>query len=431
MHDTPPPARRPRGRPRIHPLSDPNAPKRPRGRPTKEAAAAAAAAIQAAARAYPALSPTPAPAIAANTLAFAPKLSKSPKPPKRTLAKLQFATPGRAAMSRHYQYEVLFLDQFHDPDPTRRFLSLNDLARKFDYSRSTVWRDLLYLSAYHGLPIEYIPERGGWGYTKLPPRISGIWMEEGDLLVLAASWGALEGRRGSDFTPKVRKVMEKLMNALGHDLSFDFKTVSERIAFRSSGYHSAIDVATFETVISAVLSQCELTFTYRKLTPGPDGAAPGPATRLVQPRCMICVDHSAWYIFADDPAHPDEEPHIFALFRMSDVADTGRKFEPGKPFDLEAVLLDSLGIHRGGPRKTVELLFDPEVAGYVQEHFWHVTEQFGIADDGRLLLTMRVAINPELEGKIRIWTPNVEVIGPPELRDRFKQHAAKEYARYH
>jgi len=76
-------------------------------------------------------------------------------------------------------------------------------------------------------------------------------------------------------------------------------------------------------------------------------------------------------------------------------------------------------------------LRDPEVTDYVQEHFWHSTEQFGIADDGFLLLTMRVAINPELEGKIRKWTPNVEVINPPELRDTFRKHAAKEYERYH
>ena len=51
------------------------------------------------------------------------------------------------------------------------------------------------------------------------------------------------------------------------------------------------------------------------------------ATRLVQPRCMVCVDY-AWHIFADDPEHPDDEPHAFALFRMSEVTDTGRKFEP-------------------------------------------------------------------------------------------------------
>ena len=46
------------------------------------------------------------------------------------------------------------------------------------------------------------------------------------------------------------------------------------------------------------------------------------------------------------------------------------------------------------------------------------------------MLTMTLAVNPELEGKIRRWTPYVEVIGPPELRERFKKHSAKEYARY-
>ena len=66
----------------------------------------------------------------------------------------------------------------------------------------------------------------------------------------------------------------------------------------------------------------------------------------------------------------------------------------------------------------------------MQEHFWHASEQFGIADDGRLLLTMTVAVNPELESKIHRWEPNVEVIGPPELREVFARAAQKTGGRY-
>ncbi len=327
----------------------------------------------------------------------------NPTPPARQLIdRDHYIIPSRATLARFHKSDALWRDQVPDSTPARRFYSHKRLGEKFGYSKRTVRRDIQYLSPFHDLPIEYFPKRGGWGYSRIPPRLSGIWMEEGELFIVAASWGAPGGRPGSDLNPKVGKCVEKLLNVLGHDLAFDFKTVSERIGFRSSGYHSAIDVATFETVTSAVLSQHELTFAHRKATREPDGiAAPSAATRLVQPCGMVCVDHSAWYILADDPAHPDDEPHTFAHFRMSEVADTGRKFEPGKPFDLEAILRDSLGIHRAGPRETVELLFDPEVARYVEEHFWHHTEQFGIADDGRLLLTMKVAINPELEGKIR------------------------------
>jgi predicted DNA-binding transcriptional regulator YafY len=224
--------------------------------------------------------------------------------------------------------------------------------------------------------------------------------------------------------------MEKLMNVLGHDLSFDFKTVSERIAFRSSGYHSAIDVAVFETVSSAVLSQHELAFTYRKQELNPDGTMPEPETRLVHPRCMVCVDN-AWYIFADEPARdivrthlrplPDERRHRYRPQIRGRQSIRSRR----PPYATASASIAP------APVKTVELLFDAEVAGYVQEHFWHTTEQFGIADDGRLLLSMQVAVNAELEAKIRRWTPNVEVINPTELRDAFKRHSEKEYSRYH
>jgi predicted DNA-binding transcriptional regulator YafY len=327
-----------------------------------------------------------------------------------------------------HQIDARLRANYYDYNPQRLYPSYGKLAEMLDVSWDTARRDLTRMRDRFHLPIEYFTERRGWGYTKIPPRLSGLYMEEGELLVLAASWGALEGRRGSDIGPKVRTCMEKLMNVLGHDLSFDFKTVSERIAFRSSGYHSAIDVAVFETVTSAVLSQHELGFTYRKQELNPDGTMPEPETRLVQPRCMVCVDN-AWYIFADDPAC-DSVERAFALFRMSDAIDTSRKFQPGHPFDLESVLRDSIGIHRSGPVETVELLFDAEVAGYVQEHLWHATEQFGIADDGRLLLTMKVAVNPELEAKIHRWEPNVEVINPPELREVFARAARKTFARY-
>ncbi len=328
--------------------------------------------------------------------------------------------------------DAYFRKLFLDTNPNRRYPNYTQLGRLFGVSADTAKRDIIVMQDRFELPLAEFKERGGWGYWKLPPRLGGIWMEEGELLIVAASWGALDRRSvsGSDIGPKVRKVMEKLMNALGHDLAFDFQVVSERIAFRSSGYHSAIDIATFETVIYAVLAQHELRFTYHKQARGPDGGPSAGEVRYVQPRCMVCVDHSAWYLFADDPARPEEEPRTFALFRMSEVVDTGRKFEPAESFALEAILRDSLGIDRSGPTKTVELLFDPEVARYVEEHFWHATEQFGIADDGRLLLTMTVAINPELESKIHRWEPNVEVINPPELRDKFARAAFNTAARY-
>jgi len=108
---------------------------------------------------------------------------------------------------------------------------------------------------------------------------------------------------------------------------------------------------------------------------------------------------------------------------MLSASDTGKRFKPAGPFNLDGVLNDSLGIHTGGPVDMVELLFKPAVAGYAQEHFWHDKAEFTVETDGGLRLKMRVALNPELEMKIQRWGSKVEVIGPPELRRKFVGYA--------
>ena len=176
-----------------------------------------------------------------------------------------------------------------------------------------------------------------------------------------------------------------------------------------------------------VLSQSELRFRYRKRTE--DGALAEPEERHVQPRCLVCVEH-AWYVIADDPIRGGKS-RTFALFRMLSARDTGRPFTPVGPFDLDAVLADSLGIHTGGPVAPVELRFHPSVAGYAREHSWHDTEAFAVLPDQYLRLTMTVALNPELQMKIQRWGSKVEVVGPPELREKFANYTLESMRLYH
>jgi hypothetical protein len=89
---------------------------------------------------------------------------------------------------------------------------------------------------------------------------------------------------------------------------------------------------------------------------------------------------------------------------MSEVDRYRPQVRADAPFDIEETLRHSLGIDRSGRVETVELLFDPEVAGTSRNTSGTAPSEFGTADDGRLLLTMTVQCNPELEGKIRKWT---------------------------
>jgi predicted DNA-binding transcriptional regulator YafY len=357
-----------------------------------------------------------------------PKKKSRPRgrPPKKQPAPKCTNNNARELLCRLHIIDRFMREQFDDPDPCRRYLSIAGLVEVLRIARSTLVKDIKTLQRTLNAPLQVIKERGGWGYLHKAFQLPNILISEGDLTILCASWGALERRRNGQWGERVRPVMEKLMTALNTDITFNFDAVAERIVFRNSGYHDAVDIQIFETVVSAVLGQREIKFTYRK--PTLDGSAPVPEARHVQPRCIICADN-AWYVVSNDPDR-DGEQRTFALFRMSEVKDTGIPFTPTGPIDLEIAFEHSLGIHRGGKVAQVELHFKPAAAGFAREEFWHDTEKFTALPDGSLHLTMEVAMNPELERRIQKYGSKVEVMGPAVLRDRFIEYAQEQRAMY-
>jgi hypothetical protein len=177
-------------------------------------------------------------------------------------------------------------------NPELRFLSYNGLRARFGGAKNTIIGDVTYMRTRLNAPLEFIEERGGWGYTKDVPPFPFL-VSPGDLLILCASWGALEGHRDTTLRDRVRPAMEKLMKAYQHHLSFSFEAISERIAFRASGYQVDFDPMIFDTVAWAVLKEHELKFVYRKVLE--DGTLAEPEQRHIQPRCLVRVDH-AWYV---------------------------------------------------------------------------------------------------------------------------------------
>ena len=348
-----------------------------------------------------------------------PRKAKFPgkpgRPPKKKSTK-------RASLNREMLFRIHQLDRYFRElrkDPSRPLLSIPQLVEYHRIPKSTLQKDIKTMQETLNAPLAFVSERGGWGYTEDAAYLPNILISEGDLTVLCASWGALERRRNSAWGDRVRPLMEKVAEAFGHEFSFDFAAVSERIVFRGSGYQDAVDLGTFEQVASAVLGTHELEFTYSKTLD--DGTAAPIEQRLVQPRCLVCVDH-AWYVVGNDLMR-EGDARTFALFRMQSAKDTDRAFTPSANFDLEKVLGDCLSIHCGGPVMPVEVLFQRSVARFASEEFWHKSAKFDTAEDGRLRLQMEVAVNAELEMRILRYGAKAEVVEPMELRERFEKQA--------
>ena len=329
---------------------------------------------------------------------------------------------GLRSLTRELLFRIHELDRYFRAlrkDPSRPLLPLKELVEHHRIPRSTLVKDLRTMRETFNAPLKFIKERGGWGYTEDAAYLPNILISEGDLTVLCASWGALERRRNSGWGDRVRPVMEKLVEAMRQEFSIDFSAISERIVFRGSGYQDAVEIGIFEQVVSAVLGTHELEIVYCKTLD--DGSVAPPEVRLVQPRCLVCVDH-AWYVVANDPMR-EGKARRFALFRMQSAKDTDREFVPNGAFDLEEVLGKSRAIHGGGEEATVEVLFQKSVARYAREQFWHKSEKFDTAEDGRLRLRMEVAVNPEVEMRILRYGAQAEVVEPVALRERFEQQA--------
>jgi predicted DNA-binding transcriptional regulator YafY len=90
-------------------------------------------------------------------------------------------------------------------------------------------------------------------------------------------------------------------------------------------------------------------------------------------------------------------------------------------FDTGSYLHDALIVMHGRPI-TVELLFNKATAAWVKDRLWHPGQHL---KDGRLRMTLRVADTPELVGWILSFGSGVQVVEPPELRQKVREAARK------
>src|SRR5688572_4079707 len=141
-----------------------------------------------------------------------PKKRRGPgRPPKK---KPQRKSISREAFFRINELDWFFREQLQDPDPNRRYFGYRGLAQKFRCGKNTVINDIATMKATYNAPLEFIKERGGWGYTKDIANLPTIFVAQGDLTVVCASWGALDRRRNAAWGDRVRPVMEKLMSSV-------------------------------------------------------------------------------------------------------------------------------------------------------------------------------------------------------------------------
>jgi predicted DNA-binding transcriptional regulator YafY len=110
------------------------------------------------------------------------------------------------------------------------------------------------------------------------------------------------------------------------------------------------------------------------------------------------------------------EVRTFAVERIEtiEVLETG--FEIPADFNVSEYARGAFGI-AGGKPEPVELVFDPEMAGYIRERVWHESQSLADGPNGSVVLRMSVSPSWELRAWVKGFLPYVWVVQPATLRE--------------
>lgn len=301
--------------------------------------------------------------------------------------------------------------QLHALLKAGKFPNCQKLAAQLEVSSKTIQRDLDFMRYQLGLPIEYDQLHFGFVYTEPVTSFPTIEVTEGEITALFVAQKALEQYRGTSFEKPLRTAFQKIGEGLRDKVTFAWSDFDAAISFRSTG-QSVADLETFELLSRAVLRSEEVSFSYRKLR------SARAETRQVRPYHLGCVEN-LWYLFAFDLER--EQLRTFALPRIRNPKRTGARFRRPGDFSITKFLGDSFGVFRGNGRVNVRLRFQPFAAQLVRERSWHHSQKIQELPGGSLELQLQLGGLEEIERWILGWGDQVEVLAPPELRDRLAE----------
>jgi predicted DNA-binding transcriptional regulator YafY len=284
-----------------------------------------------------------------------------------------------------------------------------------EVSPATFKRDLGYMRDRLHAPVIWDAEAGGYRFDKTPgpgPRFEmpGLWFTEDEayaLLMMQHLLASLD--QGGLLGPHIAPLMDRLDEVLGsRDASA--AEVSHRVRLLSFASRR-MPLEFFSQVSSALFKRRRLRIEYYARSTDTH------TMREVSPQRLVLYREN-WYL--DTWCHLRNDLRSFSVdgIRAIEMLDA-----PAKDISLEALdayLMTSYGIVRGGESKHARLRFSRERARWVAAEVWHPEQKGSFDADGRYLLELPYRDDRELVLDILRHGGEVEVLEPGELRDKVR-----------
>ena len=324
-------------------------------------------------------------------------------------------------------------------DRTERFYKIKELLRRhqvasfatlqaaLEVSRSTLKRDLNYLSTRLNNPIAYRRELGGYRLEKTddassrPHELPGLWFSPTEIHALLTMQHLLSGLdAGGLLNSHIAPLSDRLNALLGQEGSADAAQLRRRVRIIGLAQRS-VTPRHFERVATALAQRKRLHIDYAARGTGEASEREVSPLRLVHYR-------GNWYL--DAWCHLRKSLRNFALdaIAQAKILDTpARDVSDAK---LDATFGPGYGIFSGGTVRWARLRFTAERARWVAREQWHPQQEGKQQADGGYLLRIPYTDHRELIMDILKHGAHCEVLGPVSLRQAVAAEVAKMTEKY-
>jgi len=317
-------------------------------------------------------------------------------------------------------------ERFHLIDQmlcNQRVVTRAQFLDALEVSPATFKRDLEYLRDRLAAPIVWDRERRGYCYEQGEDgeqfQLPGLWFNTSEIQALLSMDALLENLQPGVLSNHIEPLRSRIRMLLD-DGDHSVDEIARRIRIiplAAKAYSSEY----FQDLCQALLSRKCVDMTYYSR---PSDSS---SERRVSPQRLIYYRDN-WYL--DAWCHLRKALRSFSIDAIKALDITSEAATEVGAEELNRELESGYGIFSGAETRKAVLRFSPEIARWVSRETWHPHQQSEYDDQGYYVLRVPYSQDTELVMDILKHGSGVEVLQPPELRQRVEQRIEAMQALY-
>jgi predicted DNA-binding transcriptional regulator YafY len=307
----------------------------------------------------------------------------------------------------------------------RTGVTMEELKRELDVSKASVTRDIEFLRNRMGCPIHWDAQQHRYFINKLPDgqrfELPGLWFDASEVFALLMMVNLMEGIEPGfvlvDLSPMTERL--KAILAAGGKSAPELESKVKLIHFAPR----KVEPAYFQTVATALLDGKRLALHYLRRDKQQRTEREISPLQLVHYRENWVLD--AW-------CHMRNDLRSFAVEAIEGVSVVDKPAKKVSRDEMREHFQSGYGIFAGKAIHRAVMKFTAKRAQWVSLESWHPNQSSRWEHDGSFILEVPYSNDEELVMDLMRYGSDVEVLGPPELREHVHHAlsaAAKQYAK--